>query len=68
MIEFVIANRRDKYRGFNRTEQKWVTGWLRRSEDVEKLINILYGGDNVNITEFPAKLHSTTLHEQSTKK
>ena len=60
MIEIVIANRLDKYRGFNRTEQRWVTAWLRRPSDVEKLVNILYGEDNINITEFPAKLHSTT--------
>ena len=60
MIECVIANRHDKYRGYNRTEQRWVTGWLSRAEDVEKLINILYYGEKVNITEFPARLHSTT--------
>ena len=61
MIECVIANRMDKYRGYNRTEQRWVTRWLNRSEDVEKLINILYGEDNVNIIEFPARLHSTSV-------
>ncbi len=62
MMEFIIANRLDKYRGYNRTEKRWATAWVNKPETVEKLINILYGEDNVSIVELPSRLHSTSGH------